>query len=666
MSGHTITKKEFFELLKKHAHLDAEVISRAYEVSEKAHTGQKRDGGEPYITHPMRVASSLIKIGMDTSTVAAALLHDVVEDTPMALEEVRKQFGEEIAFFVEGVTKLEKIPTGGGAAKTETLRKMFLATAQDIRVALIKLADRLHNMQTLESCAPEKRVRISQETKDIYAPLAARLGMGEWKGKLEDLVFPYLYPKEYEWLTARVGKAYHERERYIKKIVPIVKKFLADEDIAPLELNARPKHHWSLYQKLLAHDMDLDKIHDLVALRIIVKSVEECYRALGVVHKHFTPLPGRIKDYIALPKGSGYQSLHTTVFCVDGRITEVQIRTPEMHEEAEFGIAAHWHYKEEHGGKKAIVGQNNDAVKKSMQWVNQIQEWQKVAKGSKEFVEALKLEFLKTRIFVFTPKGDIIDLPLGATAIDYAYAIHSEIGHRCAGAKADGHIVPLSEPLQNGMLVEIMTRKDPQPNRDWLRFAKTTEARKKIMAWLKKNDVSETEQEKTDEALSAAITDQTPQLKKYPSGTVRTGKVSAEGMQGVLTRIARCCSPLPGDEIEGYITLQSGVTIHKSACANIKKLSRAERRIPVAWMTSDTAPHPATIKVRGETRVGLLRDVSEVISKAGFNILSLTAYDTPDGEGVQIITVEVKNTADLAELIAKIKSVKNVFEVERV
>ncbi|MDP3963030.1 MAG: bifunctional (p)ppGpp synthetase/guanosine-3',5'-bis(diphosphate) 3'-pyrophosphohydrolase [bacterium] len=715
-----MNKEELMALVKKHAQLDAEEVLRAYETAERAHAEQKRDGGEPYITHPAAVAGLLVGIGMDTPTIIAALLHDVVEDTTMTLDDVRKIFGEEVAFFVEGVTRLERLPsastrtdeshmeeaqaalerTGGFSvqdkeqaaryartmtealrkrsedisARAETLRKMFLATAQDIRVALIKLADRLHNMRTLGACAPEKRVRISQETMDIYAPLASRLGMGEWKGQLEDLSFPHLYPKEYEWLTKQIGKAYREREAYIEKVLPIVRAYLVEEGVEPVELHARPKHHWSLYQKLLKRDMELGAIYDLMAIRILVRDIEECYKALGAVHKHFTPLPGRIKDYIALPKGSGYQSLHTTVFCVDGRITEFQIRTPEMHWQAEFGIAAHWQYKEAKGGK-AKARKSSSGKSGKLQWIEQIQEWQKYAKGTKEFIDALKLDFLGRRIFVFTPKGDITDLPAGATAVDFAYAIHSEIGHRCAGAKADGRMIPLSQALENGMLVEIMTRKDPQPNRDWLQSVKTSEARKKIMAWFRKYDaeresaIAPKAQESAD-AASGARHEAPMQAGdiaiKAPRARGGAVTIEAAGMRGVLTRLAKCCAPLPGDAIEGYVTLHDGIAIHKAACPSLKKTRDPARRIPVSWQSGKDAAHPATIRIRSRTRVGMLRDVSEVISKAGFNILSLTAFDTPDGEAVQIITVEVRNTEELEWLSGRIKAIKDIFSVERV
>jgi len=651
-----MTRQELFVLIKKHPYLEGERIAAAYKLAALAHAGQKRDGGEPYITHPTAVAGLLVSIGMDTPTIVAALLHDTVEDTPVTGAEIKKQFGEEVAFFVEGVTKLEKLPIGGSAARTETLRKMFLATAQDIRVALIKLADRLHNMQTLYVCLPKKQQQIAQETMDIYAPLAERLGMGEWKAQLEDLAFPVVYPTEYTWLTSRIGKEYEERKRYIARVVPVVRQHLAAEGLVPLELHARPKHYWSLYRKLLAHDMDMASIHDLVALRMLVASVEECYRALGVVHKHFTPLPGRIKDYIALPKGSGYQSLHTTVFCIDGRITEFQVRTPAMHHQAEYGIASHWMYKE------GSTAQELREARKELKWVQQIKEWQKAARGSKEFVDALKLEFLKSRIFVFTPKGDIIDLPVGATAVDFAYAIHTEIGHRCAGAKTDGRIVPLSEALKMGSLVEVITRKDPQPSRDWLMFVKTSEARKKISAWFRKQtDTPGLPQDATETTESEDVF-----LQKRRHAQTLPAHVIAEGLKGILTRMARCCTPLPGDAIEGYVTQAYGITVHKRECPNLQKSRDAKRRIPVSWEAGVEAIYPATIKIRSHTRVGLLKDISEAIAKAGINILSLTAFDTPEGEAVQIATIEVKHIEQLDELVTKIKSIRNVFSVERV
>jgi GTP diphosphokinase / guanosine-3',5'-bis(diphosphate) 3'-diphosphatase len=666
-------KSEFLSILDKSSELDKQTVLRAFEFAERAHANQLRDDGSPYITHPAAVAAILAKVGMDTPTVTAALLHDVAEDTEMTLAEISKEFGEEVAFFVDGVTKLAKMPfsaenpaamdTIARPEKIETLRKMFLATARDIRVALIKLADRMHNMQTLGACAAEKQMRISKETMDIYAPLASRLGMGEWKGILEDLAFPYLYPKEYEWLTSRVERAYHERQAYIEKILPDIKALLATEGIVPVALHARPKHYWSLYQKLLVSEMDLSKIHDLVALRIIVETGEECYKALGVIHKHFTPLPGKIKDYIALPKGSGYRSLHTTVFCIDGHITEFQIRTAEMHYEAEFGIAAHWLYKEKGRSPKK---KDAPGIAKNLSWIGQLQAWQKAAKGSKEFLEALKLEFLRRRIFVFTPKGDVIDLPAGATAVDFSYAIHSEVGHRCTGAKSDGRIIPLSAALENGSVVEILTRKELLPNRDWLLFVKTIEAKKKITAWfnahrsaalnLKKEGVSGA----ADAAMQPQIKIKKPALLDH-----NISVVAGENMRNVLTRVAKCCSPLPGDEIDGYITLQGGIAVHKRGCASLRRAKDPQRRIPVSWGVAKGAKHPATVKVRGRARVGLVRDASEVISKSGVNILSLTAYDTPDGEGVLNVTLEVAGKKELADIMAKLRMVKNVFSVEQ-
>lgn len=465
---------------------DPKLIKRAFEFAAEAHKGQKRLSGEDYIIHPLRVAKSLTKMKLDSRTVAAGLLHDVIDDTPFSLEDLKKEFGKEVAFLVSGVSKLGKLrypkselPVGPISERTkkpidaaaENLRKMFFAMAEDLRVVLIKLTDRLHNMETLGSVPEEKRKRISLETLEIFAPLANRLGMGEMKGRLEDLAFPELYPKEYDWLIKNVKEKYSERKIYLEKIKPAAAKLLEKEGIKPLDIHLRAKHYWSLYQKLLRYNMDWEKIYDLIALRLIVKDIETCYRTLGIIHKHWKPLPGRIKDYIALPKPSGYRSLHTTVFCLDGKIIEIQIRAPEMHREAECGIAAHWVLKENLGRKTR---------RKKFAWVTQLRDWQKEIPEPKEFFEGLKRDFFKNRIFVFTPKGDVIDLPENATPVDFAYAVHSEIGNHCAGAKANGKIVPLNSSLKNGDVVEIVINKKREPSADWLSFVKTGLAKSRI------------------------------------------------------------------------------------------------------------------------------------------------------------------------------------------
>ena len=458
-----------------------DLIKHAYKFAQKAHEGQKRSSGEPYFNHCLATAKTLVDMKLDANTIAAGLLHDVAEDTEYTLDDIKKEFGEEIAFLVSGITKLGKIKYRGDQQRVENLRKMFLAMAEDVRVILIKLADRLHNMQTLQYVKPEKQKRIALETMEVYVPLAHRLGIGEIKGQLEDLSFQYLYADEYKWILENISDKYQEREKYIEKIKPIIKQEFNKENINPINIDARAKHYYSLYKKLVKHDMNFDNVHDLVAVRIVVNSIEEGYGALGVIHKLWRPLPGKIKDYIAMPKPNGYQSLHTTVFCLDGKITEFQIRTAKMHDEAELGIAAHWLYAEK--GKPKTGAKLNE---KRFSWVSQLRDWQSETSGSQEFLESLKIDFFKDRIFCLTPKGDAIDLPENAIPIDFAYQIHSDIGNRCSGAKVNGKMVPLSHILQNGDVVEILTQKKHMPSRAWLEFAKTSIAKNRIRHSLKK------------------------------------------------------------------------------------------------------------------------------------------------------------------------------------
>lgn len=461
-------------------HKERNLIKTAFELAEKAHRGQKRESGGLYIQHPLNVALTLTKMNLDTETVAAAILHDVVEDTDYTIENILEKFGKTVAFLVDGVTKLDKIKYSGTEGKTENLRKMFLAMAKDIRVVLIKLADRYDNMQTLSALPKENQKRIALETLEIYAPIAYRLGMGELKGQLEDLAFKHLHPEKYQWLENEVAEKYEMRKVYINKLEPVIYEIFKNEDIVPLETHARVKHFYSLYKKLLRHQMDFDKIHDLVAARIIMKNIEDCYLALGAIHQIWKPVPGLIKDYIATPKPNGYQSLHTSVFGPEGKITEIQIRTPEMHERAENGIAAHWAYKE-----RSHSSRNLNVSKKELAWVDELREWQKAVRGSDEFFESLKIDFLKDRIFVLTPKGDALDLPEGATPVDFAYAIHSDIGHQCAGAKINGKVVPLDTELQSGDAVEILIQKNKKPSKDWLGFVRTNLAKERIRSAIK-------------------------------------------------------------------------------------------------------------------------------------------------------------------------------------
>lgn len=465
---------------------DLALVKRAFTFASRAHQGQKRKSGEPYIVHPIATALRLAELRLDTPTIAAALLHDVAEDTRHTIQDIKKEFGDEIAFLVEGVTKLDKIRYRGTERSAESLRKMFLAIGQDIRIVLLKLVDRLHNMETLKFVAPEKQRRIALETLEIYAPLAYRLGIGELKGQLEDLAFPFVYPKEYGWLMKTLESHFEDRKSYVERLKPVVAEELAKEDVRFFDIHARAKHYYSLYKKLLKYDMDLNQVFDLIAIRIIVSDIETCYGTLGTLHKIWKPMPGLIKDYIALPKPNGYRSLHTTVFGPDGRTVEFQIRTPDMHREAENGIAAHWVYSEGKGSGAYAKRHASFASQKELLWIQQLREWQKDFSVPDEFLESIKIDFFKNRIFVLTPKGDVFDLPEEATPVDFAYHVHTDIGNAATGARINGRMVALDHHLKNGDVVEILTQKNKKPNRDWLAFAKSAQARKKIASFLKK------------------------------------------------------------------------------------------------------------------------------------------------------------------------------------
>lgn len=456
------------------------VVRQAYAFAEEAHRDAKRENGDPYITHCLTVANTVREWGLCESSISAALLHDVVEDTAYTLETIQKKFGEEIAFLVDGLTKLDKINYRTKNPDVENLRKFIISSSKDLRIVIIKLADRLHNMQTLRFLPEVRQKRFAWETAEIYAPLAYRLGMQRLSGALEDLAFPYTHPEEYEWLINEVKDDYRDREAYAEKILPIVIQKLHDNNIRPIHVDSRPKRYSSLYKKLMRYDMDIGKIYDLVAIRIIVKTIEDCYATLGIIHKYWPPLPGRIKDYIARPKPNGYRSLHTSVFCVENRITEFQIRTEEMHKEAELGIAAHWAYQQiKHEPEKR--GAWRGVRKKSeLVWVEQLRNWQEHFTNQKEFIEAMKAEFFRDRIFVITPENDILDLPAGATPVDFAYHIHSDIGDQAVGAKVNGNIVPLDYELKSGDIVEIMTQKGKKPSDSWLKFVKTSVAKSHI------------------------------------------------------------------------------------------------------------------------------------------------------------------------------------------
>lgn len=563
---------------------DLGLIRKAFELAERAHQGQKRESGKNFISHSIRTAEILAGWKLDSATIAAGLLHDVLDDTRISYQELKKQAGQEIADLAEGVTKVDAIRYQEQLKTTENLRKLLLATAQDIRTIIIKLADRLHNMETLSVLSPERQKRFALETLEIYAPLAYRLGMKRISGRLEDLAFPYIYPEKYQWLTNKVKIKYKDKKNFLKEIKPIVARELKKEGVNPLEIHARVKRFYSLYKKLQKYNMDLSRVYDLVALRIIVKDVEDCYKTLGIIHKLWRPLPDRIKDYISLPKPNGYQSLHTTVFCKNGEITEFQIRTRKMHQEAEYGVAAHWHYEEQKGLKSYIKRIFSRAPKKELRWISHLQNWQKELSGIplKEFLKSLKADFLENRIFVFTPKGDVIDLPEGATAVDFAYHVHTLIGHRCSGAKADGKIISLNTPLQNKQIVEILTSKGEKPSRDWLRFVKTTLARNRIQHWFKKIEESQIKPSVSPEKEIAKKPKKIQPIKKK----ITKDSIEVNGGSKILTHLAKCCSPQPGDKIIGYITTTGHrITVHQASCPNFKKIKFTEKIVPVKWKT---------------------------------------------------------------------------------
>lgn len=564
---------------------DRKIIERAFEFAKIAHAGQKRLSGEEYLSHPLHVAYFLSELGLDATTVAAGILHDTIEDTPVIHREIEKEFGKDIAFLVEGVTKLSKIeydssPQFGEAGNLNikknnaehlnSLKKMFFAMAEDIRVILIKLADRHHNMETLKYKDNADQKKVALETLEIYAPIAARLGMGRLKGQLEDMAFPYVYPIEYSQLIKKVKEKYADRIKYIDRTKPIIKRCLTDANIPILEINSRAKHYYSLYGKMIRKELDTDKVFDLVAMRIIVSDIKSCYEALGVIHKFYKPLPGLIKDYIALPKPNGYQSLHTTIFCEKGRIVEIQIRTKNMHEYAENGIAAHWAYSE--GGKKKSIMANV----KEVQWVNQLKNFLKEATPG-EGLSNLKIDFFKHRIFAFTPKGEVKDLPDGATPVDFAYAIHTDLGHMTRGAKINGKIAPIHHELKNGDVVEITKGKDKKPSFDWLKFVKTAEARKKIKSYFK--EIKQKEEAPEPEILK------TKQAKKIEVPIPKIGEPIIQGQKGLLYKLAKCCNPTTKHKIKGYMTINHGVSIHTVTCPNIKKIINGSsvRLLNTSW-----------------------------------------------------------------------------------
>ena len=711
------------QIQKSYNESDRKFISDAFYFAESAHGDQKRESGEKYIIHPLATAQTLSSMNVDAKTVAAGLLHDVVDDTEATLEQIEKRFGKDVAFLVNGVSKLGKIKYRGVERHAENLRKMLLAMAKDFRVVLIKLADRYHNLTTLDSLSPQKQRRIALESLEIYAPLAFRFGVSELSKQIEDMAFKYCYPQEYNMILDNVQERYPEREKFLESVKPYIRAELIREGIKPLEIQTRTKHYWSLYEKLKLHNMNWDSIHDLVAMRIIVSNIEECYATLGIIHKAWRPLPGRIKDYIALPKPNGYQSLHTTVFCKGGNITEFQIRTKEMHDAAEHGIAAHWLYTEKRGGKQSQKTQGAH-----FDWIKQVRQWRDHIKESEDFLDNLKIDVFSDRIFVFTPLGDVIDLPEKATPIDFAYAVHSNVGDHCAHAKINGDMVSLDHELRNGDMVEISKSEKAHPSRDWLNFAKTSLARQKIRAYLKgyrkDEDLKHGEQlldkelkkfnqpnwhelpikqkgkalvnlpYKNEASLIAAVgegdispyrvikyvVDEKTILAQREIPKVKSpkrnskSKIDIGGQSGITTRVALCCSPLPKENVVGYITKAGVATVHKTHCANLKRLivKSPDRLISASW-EAHGGSNFVKIKIGAEDRVGLLQEVSSAISNMGINMLSISAIGKnalqEDGKeyGAQVdVTLEIFDIDQLHLLMRHLERIKGIKEVRRI
>ncbi|QCQ15979.1 RelA/SpoT family protein [Microbacterium sp. RG1] len=703
---------------------DLAIVERAYVVAARAHEGQKRQSGEPYITHPLAVAQILADLGLGPKAVAAALLHDTVEDTGYRLDELSAEFGDEVAMLVDGVTKLDKVKYGE-SAQAETVRKMIVAMSRDIRVLVIKLADRLHNARTWGFVPPEKASKKATETLEIYAPLAHRLGIQAIKSELEDLSFAVLHPKLYVEIDSLVKQRTPQREQYLQNVINAV-----EEDLRELRIRGRvagrPKQLYSVYQKMVVRGREFDDIYDLIGIRVIVATVRDCYAVLGALHARWTPLPGRFKDYIATPKFNLYQSLHTTVIGPNGRTVEIQIRTNEMHQQAEFGVAAHWKYKERMSGAKT----DTKAVDADMAWLAHISDWQAETADPGEFLDSLRFEIGAKEVYVFTPKGRVIGLPAGATPVDFAYAVHTEIGHRTMGSKVNGRLVPLESELHSGDVVEVFTSKNPDagPSQDWLGFVKSTRARNKIRGWFTKERREEAI-EQGRESIARAMRRQNLPLQRLMSqdsftqvaqqlryedvsalyaavgeGHVSTqsviekvtalvaadndtstgpidiphigrGRTPRDGDSGVLVRgapdilvkLAKCCTPVPGDEIVGFVTRGSGVSVHRADCTNVKALEAdPERMIDVEWAPTTKSVFLVQIQVEALDRSGLLSDVTRVLSEHHVNILSATVSTSNDRLALSRFVFEMGDTVHLDRVLNAVRRIDAVYDVYRV
>ncbi|MEY4397552.1 MAG: hypothetical protein RLZ53_128 [Actinomycetota bacterium] len=716
---------EIAELLRvvklNHPKSDLSVIERAYMVAELAHQGQLRKSGEPYITHPIAVSQILADLGIGPITIAASLLHDTVEDTDYTLVQLQKDFGDEIASLVDGVTKLDKVKFGEHA-QAETVRKMVISMSKDIRVLVIKLADRLHNARTWGFVEPEKAKKKAQETLEIYAPLAHRLGISAIKNELEDLSFSVLYPKVYEEIVNLVKQRTPKRAEFIDGVITAIAEDLQANKIKA-KVDGRPKQYYSIYQKMVVRGREFDDIYDLVGIRILVDTVRDCYAALGAIHSRWNPVPGRFKDYIAMPKFNLYQSLHTTVIGPNGRPVEIQIRTHEMHNRAEFGVAAHWKYKEQTGSTQ-VAGDDDLA------WLKHLTDWQSETQDPAEFLDSLRFEIGAKDVYVFTPKGKVVGLPSGATPVDFAYTIHTDVGHRTMGAKVNGRLVPLETQLHSGDVVEIFTSKsaDASPSQDWLGFVASSRARAKIKQWFsneRRDEAIETGKEAIAKAmrkqnlplqrllaadgivrlahdlrygdveslyaavgenhisaqsviekLTAGISDDddTPEQFQIPTKNVSADRkrsdnsgVLVRGADDVLVKLARCCTPVPGDSIVGFVTRGSGVSVHRSDCKNVEVLRQTpERMMDVSWAKNSKSLFLVNIQIEALDRGGLLSDVTRVLAEHHVNILSASVSTRADRVALSRFVFEMGDPAVLDHLLNAVRRIDAVYDVYRV
>ncbi len=708
--------------------VDTAIIERAYRVADKAHEGQTRRSGEPYITHPIAVAQILAELGLGPKTIAAALLHDTVEDTGYPLETLREEFGDEVAMLVDGVTKLDRVKYGD-SAQAETVRKMIVAMSRDIRVLVVKLADRLHNARTWGFVPAESAMRKAQETLDIYAPLAHRLGIQTIKTELEDLSFAVLHPKLYVEIESLVEGRTPERDEYVANVIDMVRSDLRAAKVKA-EVMGRPKQFYSIYQKMVRRGKDFSDIHDLTGIRIVVGSIRDCYAALGAVHARWNPMAGRFKDYIATPKFNLYQSLHTTVYGPEGRPVEIQIRTLEMHQRAEYGVAAHWKYKEGSTGQRDRANETSELGQATeMAWLAHLSDWQEETKDPTEFLDTLRYEIGAKEVYVFTPKGKVVGLPSGATPVDFAYAVHTDVGHRTMGARVNGRLVPLDTVLNSGDNVEVFTAKNPDagPSQDWLNFVTSQRARSKIRQWFTKERRDEAI-EQGKEAVARAMRKQNLPLKRLMSQealaelvsqlhlenvealyhAVGEGRVSTQsviekllalasqdgvdddevgslpiasrgssktsesgvlvrGAPDILVKLAKCCTPVPGDEILGFVTRGTGVSVHRSDCTNIGDLKeKPERMVDVEWASTKGAVFLVHIQIEALDRPGLLSDVTRVLSEHHVNILSASVHTSDNRLAISRFVFEMGDVTHLERVLSSVRRIDAVYDVYRV